>query len=100
MALLRLVLQLERLHLVLEDVREGDQPALVAADAADVLDGGLVVFQPEDLGQELVVALLVAELVELVVVEGEPECKAGFGDVVGVVVVKGCGDYVLVLCVG
>lgn len=97
MAWLRAVREAERLDLVLEEVWKGQQSALGAVYAADVLDRGVAVIDAEDDWEPAVVALVVADFVRFVVAAELAKGEVGGGDVVAVVVVEGCGADAFVL---
>jgi len=64
MARFRLVLELERLDLMLKDVRESDQATLRCLDRADVLDCIAPVRETEHLSQPIVLVLGVWNLAD------------------------------------
>lgn len=78
----------ERLHLVLEDVGEGEEAPLACFDLTDVLHGRSVIFHAENCGEPGVVVLLIAHLERLLGVDALAEGKVTRGDVVVVVVVE------------
>ena len=54
---------------MLEDIREGEEPARFAGDAANGLDSGTPVPKAEDLFEKLVLTLLVGKVARAVVVK-------------------------------
>lgn len=92
MAWLRRIGQCERKDLVHEDVGEGQESSFLALDAPHFLDPGTIVANARVDFEPVVVVLLVLEVVGLGVAQ-LAEGKAGFADVLGVIVVqRRCAD--------
>lgn len=62
------IFEFEGLHLVLQDIRESEQPPLLGDDAPEVLDGVAVLPEPVHLVKPVVVLLFVAHIIVVKVV--------------------------------
>jgi hypothetical protein len=97
MSRLGFIFKFKRLDPVLKDVWERQKSTLTGFDVPHLLRGWLVIFAAVYILQEFMVALLVGKLACGFGTAQLAKCERGASDILGGVVIKCCGDDLLVL---